>query len=181
MSKMDFELTSKVIPSLLNNIIYSNEIDLKVSEIEGDAVLFYRTGGLPSFRALVEQCRYFYTEFYLRLEELRIKHSDLDGASKIPEILGLKIVLHFGSAVALLPIGKRIKLMGEDVISAHRLLKNDIPLEEYIIFSEELISQYEHTVTDGDFDWETLKQGSIKVDHIGTIKFKYVNLTPLVD
>ena len=67
MSDMDFELTSKVIPALLNNIIYSNEIGLKVSEIEGDAVLFYRPGELPPFEKLVKQCKYFYTEFYKQL------------------------------------------------------------------------------------------------------------------
>ena len=61
MSDTDFELASKVIPSLLNNIIYSNEIGLKVSEIEGDAVLFYKTGEMPSLTKLYDQCVDFYT------------------------------------------------------------------------------------------------------------------------
>jgi len=64
MGNTDFELSSKVIPSLLNKIIYSNEIELKISEIEGDAVLFYRTSDLPSFEKLMAQCHFFYSEFY---------------------------------------------------------------------------------------------------------------------
>jgi len=44
MSETDFELSSKIIPARLNPIIYTNEIGLKVSEIEGDTVLFFKTG-----------------------------------------------------------------------------------------------------------------------------------------
>ena len=93
MSETDFELSSKVIPTLLNNIIYSNEIGLKVSEIEGDAVLFFKQGKLPPFGALIDQCRYFYTEFYKQLDVLRKTHSENKDAGAIPEVLGLKIVL----------------------------------------------------------------------------------------
>ena len=71
MGNTDFELSSKVIPSLLNKIIYSNEIELKISEIEGDAVLFYRTGDLPSFEKLMAQCHFFYSEFYKQLNQLQ--------------------------------------------------------------------------------------------------------------
>ena len=64
MSETDFELSSKVIPSLLNKIVYSNEIGLKISEIEGDAVLFYKAGELPPFKELIEQCRILQTVAY---------------------------------------------------------------------------------------------------------------------
>jgi hypothetical protein len=37
MKEVDINLSSQVISSLLNNIIYSNKIALKVSEIEGDS------------------------------------------------------------------------------------------------------------------------------------------------
>ncbi|MEO9892022.1 DUF2652 domain-containing protein [Aurantibacter sp.] len=179
MSDADFELSSKVIPALLNNIIYSNEIDLKVSEIEGDAVLFYRTGALPTLGQLVKQCKHFYTEFYKQLELLREQYIDINGASKIPKILGLKIILHFGEEIGLVNIGKRIKLMGEDVISAHRLLKNNIPFNEYMLFSNQLINQYKNNLENDDFDWAELREGHIDADYIGEIHFNYINLSPL--
>ena len=180
MSNTDFELSSKVIPSLLNKIVYSNEIGLKISEIEGDAVLFYRTGDLPAFEDLIAQCRFFYTEFYKQLAKLLKEHKDQDDASKIPRILGLKIVLHYGKEIGVVPVGKRIKLMGEDVIIAHRLLKNDIPLEEYILVSDDLLSQYKVSNTENHFDWGELKNGHLDVDHVGKIAYHYVNLLPLV-
>jgi len=179
MSEADFELSSKVIPSLLNKIVYSNEIGLKISEIEGDAVLFYRTGDLPSLKDLVDQCRFFYTEFYKQLYQLKARYKETHKSEVIPKILGLKIVLHFGKEVGLVPVGKRIKLIGEDVITAHRLLKNHTPIDEYILLSEELLSQYDRTKINGNFDWSTLHESQVEVEHIGKVRFHYINLSPL--
>ncbi|MGB5822167.1 MAG: DUF2652 domain-containing protein [Saonia sp.] len=179
MSKVDFELGAKVVPSLLNNIVYSNEIGLKVSEIEGDAVLFYRQGKLPSLAVLIDQCKNFYKEFYEHLSELRKKHDESEDAAKIPEILGLKIILHYGCEIAPVTIGKHIKLMGEDVIAAHRLLKNAIPIDEYILISHELLEQYSRDL-ENTVDWTKIRKGSIQDDHIGKIRFSYVPLNPLL-
>ncbi|MFS4469761.1 DUF2652 domain-containing protein [Maribacter sp. 2210JD10-5] len=181
MSETDFELSSKVIPTLLNNIIYSNEIGLKVSEIEGDAVLFYKSGDMPSLSKLITQCEYFYTEFYKQLNSLREQYKKNKEAFNIPEILGLKIVLHFGEEVALTKVGNRIKLFGEDLIVAHRLLKNEIDLDEYLLLSEGLTNYYkEHDLKNG-FDWGTLKEGATEYDHVGKIKYHFINLKPILE
>jgi hypothetical protein len=176
MADIDFELSSKIIPSLLNKIIYSNEIGLKISEIEGDAVLFYRSGELPTFKELVKQCKFFYTEFYEQLRLLKEQNGSIPGAKHIPKILGLKIVLHFGDEIGVVPIGNRIKLMGEDVIVAHRLLKNNIDIDEYILISQELMDQYRLKGEQDDFDWLEFVHGQIEVNHIGTVIFNYLQL-----
>ena len=181
MSDVDFELSSKVIPSLLNKVIYSNTIDLKVSEIEGDAVLFYKTGELPPFGSLIEQCAKFYTEFYKQLEKLRKAYAANEQAIEIPELLGLKIVLHYGEEVASAPVGNRIKLMGEDVIVAHRLLKNDIAMDEYLLVSEQLTNYYRKEVMGDEFDWAKLHKGSTHYEHLGKLNYSYIKLNPLVD
>ena len=180
MSDFDFELASKVVPSLLNKIIYSNEIGLKVSEIEGDAVLFYRTGTLPNLEDLIIQCKYFYTEFYKQLDILKKQYSDKNGASKIPDILGLKIILHFGKEIGFVKIGKQIKMIGEEVITAHRLLKNGIEIDEYMLLSHELMAQYRGKTIDDRVDWARIMESQIEDDHLGTIDFSYIDLTPLV-
>lgn len=179
MSRTDFELSSRVIPSLLNNIIYSNEIELKISEIEGDAVLFFRKGGPPSFKTLIDQCNYFYTEFYKQISSLQEEYKDTDQAFKIPEILGLKIILHYGDEIGIMPIGKRMKLMGEDVIVAHRLLKNEIPLNEYILISDELLKRYKKEASDSNI-WSNLKNSEIDENHLGKIGFHYISLSRTV-
>lgn len=180
MSETDFELTSKVIPSLLNKIIYSNEIGLKVSEIEGDAVLFYKTDKLPSLNKLVEQCAYFYTEFYKQLSILREKNRDNKDAWNIPAILGLKIILHYGDEIALTKVGNSIKLHGEDLIIAHRLLKNNIPLNEYLLLSEGLTKHYKNHQLDEKFEWDKLKKNTAEYDHVGEVNYHYIDLKPLL-
>lgn len=175
MGSTDFDMSSKVIPSLLNKIVYSNEIGLKISEIEGDAVLFYRTGDLPPFEELMEQCHYFYTEFYKQMEVLRKEHSGDEG-EKIPEILGLKMILHHGMEIGAVPVGNRIKLMGESVIVAHRLLKNNIPSKEYILISQTLLDRYGEENVISKFEWSTMEKGYIDVEHLGKVGFGYFDL-----
>ncbi|MBQ4820545.1 DUF2652 domain-containing protein [Aquimarina sp. MMG016] len=181
MSSTDIELSSKVIPSLLNKVIYANKLDLRVSEIEGDAILFYKTGRLPTFAELVYQCRLFYTEFYEQLKILRKKYKHKKGGNKIPEILGLKIVLHYGKQISAVPIGKNIKLMGEDVIIAHRLLKNKIPIEEYILLSEDLLSEYKEDTIERNFGWGELHDRETEYQHIGEVNYSYIDLAPVLE
>lgn len=179
MREANFELTSQVIPALLNEIIYANTLDLKVSEIEGDAVLFFRKGPLPDLAALIEQCKTFYTDFYKRILKLHKKHKSEEDALIIPEILGLKIILHYGEEIAMVPIGNRIKLMGEDVITAHRLLKNNIEIDEYILISQQLYDHFKPEEFKKLCDWAPLQQQAIEVEHLGTLNYHYIDLEPL--
>ena len=181
MSETDFDLSSKIIPALLNQIIYTNTIGLKVSEIEGDAVLFYKTGKMPSLQKLIDQCKEFYTEFYKEIGALREKYKKNKDADAIPELLGLKIILHYGKEVALTKVGNRIKLFGEDLIVAHRLLKNEIPLNEYLLLTEGLTDHYKNTDLSTTFDWDIVTKDSTDYDHVGNVKYHYINLRPLVD
>ncbi|GGD81653.1 hypothetical protein GCM10011412_19290 [Maribacter cobaltidurans] len=180
MSETDFDLSSKVIPTLLNKIIYSNKIGLKVSEIEGDAVLFFRTGKMPPLKKLIEQCENFYIEFYKQLDELRDQYKDSKDAPIIPEVLGLKIILHYGEEVASTKVGNRIKLFGEDLIVAHRLLKNKIRMDEYILLSDGISNYYKEHDLDDSFDWGQLKKNFTEYDHVGKVYYHYINLKPLI-
>ena len=181
MSDTNIELSSVVIPSLLNNIIYTNKIGFKVSEIEGDAILFYRTGELPAFKYLIDQCKTFFTEFYKQLEVLRLKYKKNDDITNIKDILGLKIILHYGKEIGAVQIGKSIKLMGEDVIVAHRLLKNDISCDEYLLVSEDVLSEYKDETIERNFEWGELKENDEQYKHIGEVKYRYIKLKSLIE
>jgi len=110
---------------------------------------------------------------------LRNTNSAHSLAHKIPKILGLKIILHYGKEIGLVPVGTNIKLMGEDVIIVHRLLKNDIPLDEYILISDELLAHFDDAGHEELFHWSSLKSDSITIDHLGAVNFKYIDLSPL--
>jgi Protein of unknown function (DUF2652) len=178
MRSVDIDVSSQVIPSLLNEIIYSNKIDLKVSEIEGDAVLFFKKGELPAFQDLIDQCKLFYTKFYEKmdvwLKEFKESNQNID----FPEMLGLKIILHYGDEIGMVQIGNHIKLMGEDVITAHRLLKNNVPINEYLLVSNALLERYKEDKVDKNFDWAQLQSKELEVEHLGTIQYHYIDLKP---
>jgi len=180
MSDTNIELSAKVIPALLNEIIYANEVGLKVSEIEGDAVLFFKKGELPTFRDLINQCKSFFTQFYQQLDVLSKKYSDEKGIGNVPK-LGLKIILHFGEDVESVQIGNRIKLMGEDVIVAHRLLKNNINDDEYLLISDQLLNQYKDEVIERDFGWGKLQDSDERYKHIGEVNYSYVKLNKFLE
>lgn len=179
MSETDYEINSKVVPSLLNEIIYSNEIGLKVSEIEGDAVLFYKRGELPSLNKLIEQCQYFYTQFYKQLSALENDFDGIKGSKSLSKHLGLKIVLHYAEDVDSVQIGKHIKLIGEDVIVAHRLLKNTIDSDEYLLLSNDLLNHYDFNDLDTKLYWDEVKRGKDYYEHIGEINYSFIDLKPL--
>ena len=91
----------------------------------------------------------------------------------------MKIILHYGEEVGVMNVGKRIKLIGEDVIIAHKFLKNNVPMDEYILISDSLISRYRVSITDEDFHWSSLHEGQIEIEHMGAMRFYYINLAPL--
>ncbi|WP_318312630.1 DUF2652 domain-containing protein [Flagellimonas crocea] len=174
MSDVDYELASKVIPTLLNKTIYANTIGLKVSEIEGDAVFFFKKGPLPSFDSLIDQSIHFYEDFYSGLTALKNEFSEHEKAHKIPEILGLKIILHYGANVGFAPIGNSIKLLGEEVIVAHKLLKNKIEEKEYVLMTSSLLDQYKDKESSDHIVWGNLEDGEAKFDHLEKVRYKYL-------
>jgi hypothetical protein len=178
MSETDIDFSRKVIPPLLQTIINSNVLGLKLSEIEGDAVLFYRTGPLPSLNELVEQCKMFYVEFGHRLNRLRLEHADDFHKNVSTGRLGLKIIVHYGE-VSLSPIGDRIKLIGEDVIIAHRLLKNSISDHEYLLLTEKYLGNYNDKEAEELLHWAELSKGSDEYDHLGKVNYRYISLESL--
>ena len=178
MSEMDIDFSRKVIPPLLQTIINSNVLDLKLSEIEGDAVLFYRTGPLPTLNELVEQCKMFYVDFGYRLNRLRLDLADDFHKHVSTSRLGLKIIVHYGE-VSLSPIGDHIKLIGEDLIIAHRLLKNSVKEHEYLLLTEKYLSNYNSKEIDQLLHWAPLSKGQDEYDHLGMVNYRYINLESL--
>ncbi|RDC65010.1 hypothetical protein AHMF7616_03632 [Adhaeribacter pallidiroseus] len=168
-----------LIADLLEIIIEANILDMKLSEIQGDAVLFYRPGPPPSIQEVINQCKQIFLDFqnYLRIVE-RDRGSAL-GASLSSSNLTLKVVVHYGQLSVTL-IREHVKLMGKDVIIAHRLLKNNIESDEYVLLSEGFLkTQTEEAIKQSFSNWTQLRSGSTQYEHLGEIRYKYAYLTPL--
>src|SRR5262245_50514493 len=67
-NETEIEHSSYIIEELLENIINSNQIGLNISEIEGDAILFYRFGKTPSLEEICGQVEYMFRNFQKQIK-----------------------------------------------------------------------------------------------------------------
>src|SRR5688572_29750261 len=57
------QTSRNLIADLLEIIIEANILDMSLSEIQGDAVLFYRLGEPPSVQEVINQCKQIFLDF----------------------------------------------------------------------------------------------------------------------
>lgn len=174
----DISHSKHIISELLEVILHSNNLDLKVAEIEGDAVFFYRKDFTPSAEQLVDQVKIMFLNFHAHLkyyEQYRICHC---GACSTATQLGLKFIIHLGF-FTFTTVDKIRKPYGPDVILAHKLLKNNIEESEYMLLSENTFDTYFDRDQAFVRDMKQLIEGSSDYDDLDTIKYRYFLLDHL--
>lgn len=119
-----------IIQELLEILIDANEMGLTVSEIEGDAILFYKFGEKPSPGELYYQVKKMFTSFHKNLMAYEARRYCQCEACLSAINLTLKVITHYGEFTEY-SVKQYNQLIGKDVIVAHQLLKNDIDLHEY--------------------------------------------------
>lgn len=165
-----------VIAELLELIIESDELGLTVSELEGDAVFFYRDGPLPDFSALVAQAKKTFEAFHSHLRMYETHRICDCGACSSAHRLSLKIVAHAGP-IELISVHGFQKPYGSDVIVAHRLLKNDIDETEYLLVTDPARGERDEAATDPE--WSQVCDGVASLEDLGDVPYCYVPLAPL--
>lgn len=172
----DNDFVHQVIPALLNQIIAANILGMKIAEVEGDAVFFYRTGRLPAINKVAQQCKVIYESFNHKILSYQTSHPEEYQKYLANEQLGIKIIIHYGN-ISLTKIEKRVKLLGEDVILVHKLLKNSIVESNYILLSDNYILKLrDKKIVKNWFNWEKLKRGSEDYEHFGLTHYSYISL-----
>jgi hypothetical protein len=179
MTETNIEFSRKVVPPILRTLVNSNKLNFKLGEIEGDAVFFYQFGTLSSLHDITEQCKTFYLNFNKEIGKLKNEFADDYKKIISSSRLGLKIILHYGEITSTM-IGGREKLIGEEVIEAHKLLKNSVQEAEYILMSEKFLSHYAEEDINSILNWTQLVKGSDTYEHIGEINYRYINLEPIL-
>ena len=64
MNELEIDHSRLIIQELLEGLINSNSMGLKLSEIEGDAILFYKFGENPDLKEIYKQVEKMFTEFH---------------------------------------------------------------------------------------------------------------------
>ena len=142
----EIEHSQHVISELLEILIAANTEDLRLAEIEGDALFFYKEGDIPSQERLLAQIESMFTAFYSHLELLKKNRICPCQACATAPNLELKIIAHAGNLQHIEVQGNR-KPFGQQVIEGHRLMKNSVESSNYALISWALaleiqLSQY---------------------------------------
>jgi len=131
----------QVITELLESIIREVEIPLEIKEIEGDAVFLYAVK--PDDAAAWEEARrmigrkliIFFEAFARTILEFSESALCPCAVCRNVDQLELKIVVHSGEAL-FHRVGRFSDVSGVDVILVHRLLKNSVASNEYVLMTE---------------------------------------------
>ncbi|MEP6514290.1 MAG: DUF2652 domain-containing protein [Parafilimonas sp.] len=164
-----------IIEELLENIINSNQIGLNISEIEGDAVLFYRYGETPSLEEIYKQVENMFCNFQKQIKTYETRRVCECSACAAAINLSLKVITHYGE-FSTYNVKDYSKLIGKDVIVAHQLLKNDIDLHEYWLVTSNL---FDSKQIGGHLPEWINWQKSIKQTEKGEVAFYYSMLSEL--
>ena len=166
-----------IIEELLEVLIDANEIDLQISEIEGDAILFYRTARKPTAAEILAQVEKMYVKFHAHLKMYETQRICQCGACNDASGLALKFIIHYGD-VSTKNVKTFNKLFGRDVIAAHRLLKNDVDAAEYVLITHQLLNACTTWVAINEVAWEEPRQGQGQYD-FGSVDYCFLSLAPL--
>src|SRR5436190_8122825 len=172
-NEVEIDHSRHIIQELLEVIINSNQIGLEISEIEGDAILFYKYGEMPDLKEVYTQVEKMFREFHKQL--LSYDHRRLcqckacTGAVE----LTLKVITHYGEFTGY-NVKSFNKLIGKDIIIALQLLKNDIEQHEYWLVTDSLGNSPLKDLSE-KLSWNK----SVKQTETGNIPFQYTQLTHL--
>lgn len=138
--KMSAIHAEEIVFELIEAVIDHAAYPLTLNKLEGDAAFLYAEvnpdNQVEVARDVARQSWDFFKVFYERARTLSAERADCDcdACQRIFD-LRLKSILHFGEVV-FKKIRQFEELAGEDVILVHKLLKNSIPANEYILMTE---------------------------------------------
>ncbi|MBO3699096.1 DUF2652 domain-containing protein [Roseivirga sp. E12] len=166
-----------IIAELLEALIDANEMGLQVSEIEGDAILFYRKGTKPTAAETLAQVQRMYIKFHATLKKYESQRICQCGACINANNLALKFIIHYGD-ISTNQVKSISKLFGKDLIVAHRLMKNDISLREYVLITNQVLDECSTWVDIEQVAWDKPTMGNENYD-FGNVKYCYIALQAL--
>jgi hypothetical protein len=163
----------EVVAQLLEAVIDAAGRKLELAKLEGDAAFFWarlpdapKEGELEALGQRVLEVR---QAFLARRADLDVNRlCTCDGCVQANQ-LTLKFVAHVGE-VALQKVKRFTELAGVDVIFVHRLLKNSVPVREYVLMSEPAFAGLEPELRG------KARAAAEELEGLGTVTTHYVDL-----
>ena len=137
---------------LIDAIVTAVGEEYEISEIEGDAVLMIKKDPPPSKKQILDTCLKIFNAFHFQRKWMQDYTICPCGACQALVNLSLKFVVHHGP-LAEIKVGRFIKHSGTEMIVAHRLLKNSINNNEYLLLTDRLLKQVDDSSEVMELDW----------------------------
>ncbi len=135
----------EIISQLLESVISTIDTPLKINKLEGDAALMFAeiddNENLVVLNVL-QQVIGFFGKFEKKIAALTSERAmcPCEACQRVRD-LKLKVVVHKGEA-AFKKIQNFEELAGVNVVLAHKLLKNNLPTNQYLLLTEPVARYY---------------------------------------
>jgi hypothetical protein len=130
-----------IITELIKSIIKQIELPMEIAKLEGDAVFLFCRKQHPAHpwpqvkQFIGSNLITFFQMFSEKVQELTRSNICICNACTHIEKLRLKVVVHSGEAL-FHRVFNFVELAGVDVIIVHRLLKNSVKADQYLLLTE---------------------------------------------
>lgn len=167
-NEKDLSHSQIIVKELINTIIEQIEMPLEVIKLEGDAIWLYADKNDPqnpwdkTKDTIVASMMSFFKVFSHKIGELTVHKICNCNACNNIERLKLKVIVHSGKTV-FYQVNGHEDLVGTDAIIVHRLLKNSVSADEYILLTEPAYQDL--PLPEGK-----VEESQENYDEIGTIK-----------
>jgi hypothetical protein len=172
MSTTELSHSTRAINMLIDAMVDAVGEAFEVSEIEGDAVLLIRKDPPPSKKEILDICLKIFNAFHFQRKWMQQYTICPCGACQAISDLTLKFVVHHGP-LAEIKVGRFVKHSGTEMIVAHRLLKNSIDNNEYLLLTERLLEQVADTPEVVEMEWASSAE---EYASIGKIAYRFTLL-----
>jgi hypothetical protein len=169
-SRTAIQDSSATVRELLGVLVDEMGKHLEPAQFEGDSVTFAGDVDAPK---LVEHLEYAYIAFRRRLREMQKCNTCTCEACARTTDLALKFIGHRGE-YAWQPLGhRRQQLHGPEVNKSFRLLKNHVPLDEYLLLTSPVLDQLDPVSR------EAYTHHVEEYEHVGRVDCGYRPLSPV--
>lgn len=175
----DISHSRHIISELLEILIDSNIMGLELAEIEGDALFLYKLEDQVDIITIKRQIEVMYLAFHKHIKRYEYQRICHCGACSSAYNLKIKFIVHYGE-IEFIQVKNSKKPYGSHVIQAHRLLKNDVPVDEYFIFTKNvypLIAGDKHNEIVAQYDFGNITYSYNELSHLKE-KLPEVELIP---
>jgi hypothetical protein len=172
MTTTELTHSSKAINMLIDAIVHAVGEEYELAEVEGDAVLLIKKGPAPSQKEILDICLNIFKAFHFQRKSMQQYTVCPCNACQEINNLTLKFVVHYGP-LSEIKVGRFVKLSGVEMIVAHRLLKNSIDNNEYLLVTEKLLQQAAASAETEQMEWS---RSSEAYASIGQVDYRFTLL-----